>query len=119
MTEANEKWKEFLAARALLKVELVKVIGHDIAETMAADQANGAIAGMSCVHCMEWLERRYGTPSSRLVKTLIAALQTKFERPADFPMHEARFNRAIKRPNRAQSRLDNAYTIVPTSQTLY
>ena len=60
-TGASEKRKDFLAARALLKAELAKVMGDDIVETMAADQADITIAGMSCVGCMEWLERRYGT----------------------------------------------------------
>ena len=94
-TGASDKRRDFLAARAPLKTELVKVAGDDIAETMAADQADGTIAGMSCVNCMEWLEQRYGTLSSAHVKTLIAALQTRCERPADFPMHCARFNRSI------------------------
>ena len=49
-TETNDKRKDFLAARALLKAELAKIIGDDIAETMAADQADGTIAVMSCVH---------------------------------------------------------------------
>ena len=48
-TEALEKRKDFLTARALLKTELLKVTGDDIAETMAADQNDGSIAGMSCV----------------------------------------------------------------------
>ena len=55
-TEASEKRKTFLAARALLKVELVKIMGDEIAETIAADQADGTVAGMSCVDCMGWLE---------------------------------------------------------------
>ena len=114
-TEASEKRKDFLTARTLLKTELLKVIGDDIAETMAADQSDGSIAGMSCVDCMTWLERRYGTLSSAHVKKLVAALQTRCERPADFPLHCARFNRSIRRLQRAQARLDDAYTIVPTS----
>ena len=36
-SEANDKRKDFLEARATLKTELVKIIGDDIAETMAAD----------------------------------------------------------------------------------
>ena len=83
--DATDKRKDLLAARASLKAELVKIIGDDITETMAADQHDGTIAGMSCVQCMEWLERRYGTLSSRHVKTLIAALQTRYGKPADFP----------------------------------
>ena len=118
-TEANNKKKNFLAARALLKVKLVKIIGDDIAEKMAADQHDGAIAGMPCVQCIEWLECRYGTLSSRHVKTLTAALQTNYEKPANFPMHGERFNRPTRKLNRSQSRLDNAYTIVPISQILY
>ena len=80
-TEANDKRKDFLAARALLKAEFVKISGDDIAELMAVDQADGTIAGMSYVHCMELLERRYGTLSSRHAKALIAVLQTKCEGP--------------------------------------
>ena len=86
-TEANDKRKDFLEARATLKTELVKIIGDGIAETMAADQDDGTIASMNCVQCMEWLERQYGTLNSAHVKTLIAALQTRCERPADFKMH--------------------------------
>ena len=63
---------------------------------------------------MEWLEHQYGTLSSAHVKKLIAALQTHYDQPADFPMHCARFNRSIRRLNRAQQRLDSTYTIMPT-----
>ena len=52
-TEANDKRKDSLAARALLKAELAKITGDDIAETMAADQDDGTIAGMTCVDCKE------------------------------------------------------------------
>ena len=117
--EATEKRKDFLAARAALKSELMKIIGEDIAETMAADQLDGSLSSMSCVDMMEWLESRYGRLSSTHVKKLISELQTRCDQAADFPKHCARFNRSIRRLNRAQLRLDNAYTIVPTSQTLY
>ena len=51
--DAADKTKDFLAARALLKAELVKITGDGIVETMVADQHDGAIAGMSCDQCME------------------------------------------------------------------
>ena len=117
--DATDKRKDFLAARTALKTELLKIIGDEISETMAADQIDGTIAPMSCVDMMQWLETRHGTLSSAHVKKLIAELQTRCERPAEFPKHCTRFNRSIRRLNRAQLRLDNAYTIVPTSQALY
>ena len=97
--DATDKRKGFLAARALLKAELVKITGDDIAETVVADQHDGTIIGVLCAQCMEWLEHRYGTLSSRHVKTLIVALQTRCEKPADFPAHGARFSRSIWRLN--------------------
>ena len=118
-TEASDKRKDFLAARALLKAELVKIIGDDIAKTMAADQEDESLASITCVQFMEWLENQYGTLCSVHVKKLVAALQTCCDRPSDFPVHCARFNRSIRRLTRAQQRLGSAYTIVPTSQTLY
>ena len=96
-TEAPEKRKDFLTARTLLKTELLKVIGDEIAETMAADQNDGSITGMSCVGCLVWLEQRYGTRSSAHVKKLVSALQTRCDHPTDFPIHCVRFNRAIRR----------------------
>ena len=95
------------------------MVGADILETVAADQTDGTIAGMSCVDCMEWLERKYGTSSSAHVKKLIAALQSRCERPVKFPMHCTKFNRPIRRLNRAQMQLDNAYTTVSISRALY
>ena len=86
-TEANDKRKNFIAARALLKAELVKNIGDDIVETMAADQDDGTIASMVCVECVEWPENQYGTLSSARVKKLIAALQARCDRPTDFLVH--------------------------------
>ena len=51
--EATDKRKDFLAARAALKTELLKIIGEDISETMAADQLDGSLSSMSCVDMME------------------------------------------------------------------
>ena len=72
--DATEKSKGFLAARTLLKTELIKIIGDGISETMAADQDDGTIASMSCVMMTTWLERKYGTLSSAHVKKLVAEL---------------------------------------------
>ena len=108
-TEAADKRKDFLAARAMLKAELVKVMGDEITKTMAADQADGTIAGTSCVDCMNRLERRYGTLNSAHAKKLVATIQTRCERPSEFPMYYKKFNRAIRWLNRARAgRLNRA-----------
>ena len=52
-------------------------------------------------------------------RSSLRSSRPRCDRAADFPKHCARFNRSIRRLNRAQLRLDNAYTIVPTSQALY
>ena len=73
--EAAEKRKDFIAAWASLRAELMKIMGVGIAETITADQADGTTASVPCADCITWLERKYGTLSSAHVQKLIADLQ--------------------------------------------
>ena len=116
---AEKKRTAFMAARQELKAELVAYIGPNIIDAMASEHPRGSIMFMSCQDIMQYMEDNYGTLENRHIKKIVASLQDRLERVDDFLHHAACFQRPVRRLQRAQSRMANGYTIVPTSQQLF